>query len=383
MPFATDSTGVCSVFCDADAVVIGHDPGATALRCYGFTEKRDDKTAAYAGIPVGELSCVMGDSKTLIDNYINIISRYDKSIIVFAGTPVSTLLNFDLKGLARQLEEKTGKTVLAFSTTGNRYYDKGMADVFSAILGRFAATNASAVCESIYHEGCIKNAVDTAPGVNLLGLNTLDIPWKRAPELIKAKISEAGYNVLSVWGMESDIKNWEKSASGALNVVCSASAYRAAERMKQTYGIPYVMLYDLIFDDESISENKFSSEISVLIIGEQVYANGLRKALKKMGASNVDAAGFFDMNKSYMEKNDVSLRAEDDLERLIAEREYNLIVGDPLFSFFISKDSDCVLFPVKHPPVSGNFSRKMRSFDPYDKEFFKELCLVSHSISME
>lgn len=383
MPFATDSTGVCSLFCDADAVVIGHDPGATALRCYGFTEKRDDKTAAYAGMPVGELSCVMGDNEMLIDNYMSIINRYSKNMVAFVGTPVSTLLNFDLRGLAKQLEKRTGATVMAFSTTGNKYYDRGLSDAFSVIFDRFVKENDRT---EVGDDAAVAlNESSERRGINLLGLNTLDIPWNDAYECIRRKAGDAGYDVLSVWGMQSDRQKWEKSASAELNVICSASAYRIAERMKQRYGIPYVTLDELMLPlaDDIISGNTFSDKISVLVIGEQLYANGIRKALKAMGAANVDVAGFFDMNRNYMEKNDAALKSENDLEKLLAERRYDLIIGDPLFRFFINKKSNCVLFPVKHPPVSGNFSRKMRSYDPYDKYFFRELCSVSHSIAGE
>lgn len=38
MPFATASIGVCSMFCDVDALIIGHDPKTTAIKSYNRTE---------------------------------------------------------------------------------------------------------------------------------------------------------------------------------------------------------------------------------------------------------------------------------------------------------------------------------------------------------
>ena len=100
MPFATDSTGVCSLFCDADAVVIGMDPGATAVRCYPFTERRKDQRARYKGIHIGEIDVAMGKLDESVGRLKLLIDEEEGYAIVVSGTNSME----DMERIAENLE---------------------------------------------------------------------------------------------------------------------------------------------------------------------------------------------------------------------------------------------------------------------------------------
>ncbi len=398
LPFATDSTGVCSIFCDSDSVVIGHDPGATVLRCYGFTEKREDRRAAYEGMRISEMCCVMGSDEELMEKYRQILQRFPAKQAVFVGTPVAALLGIDLKGLAARLEKEKGLPVLAFPTTGNRYYDKGMSEAFLVIYERLKGGGRR---DGIRKAGTIQTKV------NLLGLNSLDFPWESVRTQIRHWLQDDGCEIVSVWGTESDPERWMRCSQADKNIVCSVSGLAVAEKMKNEWKIPYATLDEYLSERLGMSyrfdklngsgqfggfgrlqtesqpkrgQGAFPEGISILIIGEQVLSSCIRLILRKRGAQNVHIAGFFIMESERMEEGDVSLSGEDDLEKLLRYGGYDLIISDPLFQMFGDVCPDSLFFPIVHPPVSGNYGRLYSHWNPGDADTLKELCRIAESL---
>lgn len=256
LPFATDSTGVCSLFCDSDSLVIGHDPGATALRCYAFTEEREDQRAHYAGMPMGETDMVLEHSEKRLEEYLQKVKETQPKQVVLVGSPVSSMLHVDLKEAARALEAETGLPVLYIPTTGNRYYDHGLSDAFRMLYEHLisdasgrrnpAAGQADARTggQAALRQDPAPSPEETMETVNLLGFQTLDFPDPGERDLLLRRLERSGYRIGSIWGMHCVPENLERTREADWNLVCSISGLALAERMKETCGIPYRFLWE-------------------------------------------------------------------------------------------------------------------------------------------
>lgn len=366
MPFATDSTGVCSLFCDADAVVVGMDPGATAVRCYPFTEQRQDKTARYKGMQVGELDAVVGKLDESLDR-LHLLTDEDRAeFIVLVGTPVASMIGVDLKALARRFEKESGRTVMGFSTTGNRYYDEGMSEALRSIYDRhFRQYGDSEKTDNPFLNENEKKETGQLKAISLLGWNTLDFPEETLRNKVMEHLEQHHMRICSIWGMKTTGENWRHLPEADLNVVCSASGYRLAEKIKKNHGIPFVFLDELLEKTgglELLDGNLLIPEQCrrVLIIGEQITSNALRRRIRELDRLSGNTrreivnAGFFLMNSKQMEEQDIRLKSEDDLKRLLTEGAFDLVIGDPMFR--LMADSTRRFISRKHPPVSGSFA---------------------------
>lgn len=370
MPFATDSSGVCSLFCDADAVVIGMDPGATAVRCYPFTERRKDKRARYKGIHIGEIDAAMGKLDESVDRLKLLIDDEETGQIVLVGTPVASLIGVDLKALSRRLEKESGRRVMGFSTTGNRYYDEGLSDAYRVIYDRIRKEESpGAASEERKKEESLQDREEYRT-VSLLGFDTLDYPDEMERQRILEHIEENQMRIGSIWGFRSGVSEWERALQADLNVVCSASALRLAERMEKDRGIPFVLLDDLLEKTGGLgivaSGLRIPKDMErILIIGEQITSSALRKHIRSCCREaegrepEIVSAGFFLEHKKLMEGKDVKLKSEEDLITLLSRNHFDLVIGDPMFRLLTDHDQN--FFMRIHPPVSGGFADQFMS----------------------
>lgn len=364
MPFATDSTGVCSLFCDADAVVIGMDPGATAVRCYPFTERRKDQRARYKGIHIGEIDAAMGKLDESVGRLKLLIDEEEAGQIVLVGTPVASLTGVDLKALARRLEKASGRRVMGFSTTGNRYYDEGLSDAFRTIYERIRKEersdelSAEGKTESLQGERSYRT-------VNLLGFNTLDYPGEWERQKILEHIEDHQMRIGSIWGIRSGFSEWKRALQADLNIVCSASALRLAEKMEKEGKIPFILLDELLEQTGGLELLASGLQIPehperILIIGEQIRSGSLRKYIRSRcletegRAPEIVNAGFFLTHKKLMEEMDRKLKSEEELITLLTRDPFDLVIGDPLFRLLANPGQNYIM--QNHPPVSGGFA---------------------------
>jgi hypothetical protein len=93
-----------------------------------------------------------------------------------------------------------------------------------------------------------------------------------------------------------------------------------------------------------------------LIIGEQLCANALRRALQAGGyAGRIAVASFFAMDSTQMQESDIPLKSEEQLRALLSTDIYRHVIGDPLFRPLCVSQS---FTPRPHPAVSSKLHWK-------------------------
>ena len=337
VPFATDTNGACSLFLDVPALVIPQDSNGSASTMRRMMHG-DDYEISINALNMVDTVYVLGNEDTFQDCMQDLDERTGQDFVVLVHGPVSCLLGMDLRHRAALLEERVGKPVYLIETTGNEYYDKGLEKAFAFAYETFTAPVAEV------DAGAAQGTAQD--GLNLLGLNHIDYePEVRAAVVAAA---EKSGSLLSVWGSRDGQAQWQQAAAARRNVVCSASALKLARRFKKDFGCEFVCLDELDWLDGWADGLQLEGAPRVLVIGEQVKSNLLRRLLKRMGADSVQVASFFAMDRAIKQPADIKLRDEQEFKQLVGDPQaFDLIIGDASLARFCA--SPC--FTLTHLPA--------------------------------
>ena len=134
--------------------------------------------------------------------------------------------------------------------------------------------------------------------------------------------------------MDSGLAELYSAQKAVRNVVCSVSGLEAARALEKM-GVP--MDAGFFLDDEEEKAGKKVSGKRVLLVHQQIMACSIREWMRKKWPDlQIDCALFFQMDKAFMEENDVKMDSENDWIDLIKKRNYDVIAGDPIFKRAIS-----------------------------------------------
>ncbi|MCL0080197.1 hypothetical protein M1O19_02570 [Dehalococcoidia bacterium] len=352
-PFAPDYSGVCSVLFELGGIVVIHDASGCTGNFTAYDEPRwyGSSSAVFSG-ELREVDAIFGNDEKLIDKVENAVRALGRRFVAIVGSPAPMVIGTDYRALAHILSQRTGLPVLTFDVNGTCYYDKGASLTFLE-LARLFVKSASISIET---------------GVNIIGATPLDLGNKHQVKKLVSLITSAGCRVVSCWAMGSTLDDIAQSAQARLNVVTSWAGLEAARYMECEYGIPYMVGLPLgrvpsrcfvdnirsslgLGGEPPVSQNTDEPVAGVhnaLVIGEQVMSNAVRDCLRMdMGIANVTVASFLSMDGVLMEKADAYLNGEDALSALVSERQYDIIVGDPLYRDLVTPfGGDCfVAFP--------------------------------------
>ncbi|MEA1961469.1 MAG: nitrogenase component 1 [Bacillota bacterium] len=357
-PFAPDYSGVCSVLFELGGIVVVHDAGGCTGNVTGYDEPRwyGNSSAIYSS-ELREIDAVTGDDEKFLIKLEDAISVLERNFVALLGSPAPMVIGTHFKALAHILTKKTGLPVLAFDTNGINYYDSGSSMAFLELARAF-----------------VKPAMDRACNkVNIIGATPLDIGKQQNIEKLIFILNTAGYEVISCWGMGSTLETIAGSAEAGANIVVSRSGMDAARYMEKEYGIPFIARLPIgnktterfVSDLDSLmsgskrtailqDESLLKRQEKVLVIGEQLRANAIRDCCKlDMGMTEVDVASFFTMDKLLIEESDICLEQENDLRSLTDEKQYDFIVGDPLYEELLAEDSKSRFIAFPHVALSS------------------------------
>lgn len=354
-PFASDYSGVCSTLFELGGLVVILDGGGCSVNFTNYDEPRWYGSACtFFSSELREIDAVLGDDEKLLRKLENAIQIKKRQFVTIIGTPSPMVIGTDYEALARILSRKMKLPVLTFDTKGMNYYDTGISIALLEIARRFVKPASSRI-ES---------------GINIIGATPLDIGNDRHIKKLAALLTNVGCRVVSCWAMGSTLDGIAQSAGARLNIVVSHAGLEAARYMEREHGIPYFAgvpigceptgefigkicsLLDLGCKSGPVphAEENLSGGNSrtALVLGEQLMSNAIRHCLRAdMGITKVDVASFFGMEKDLMEKDDNCLAEEDDLTDLISKHQYDVVIGDPLYSDLtaISEKSRFIAFP--------------------------------------
>ncbi len=351
-PMSSDYSGVCSSLFELGGMIVVHDGACCSKNYTEFDEPRPigHDQALYCSA-LREISIITGDDRQLIEKIKKELPAIKPpAFIALIGTPVPALIGTDLEGIAAELESETGIPSFGFNTSGMRYYNEGIEKALVALVHRFTR----------------KPTRPDPLSVNLLGLTPLDYSANGNASSIISWLETGGLHLKCSFMMNSTLEQVQQAAEAAVNLVVSASGFRLADYMKQRWGIPYLAATPMGTDDSLIpavrqaAKGETGSSLQhhdveaggLLIIGDQIIANSIRRRLAELGVKKLTVGSFFGLNRAYTKRFDVDILSEKQLTDMINSETYQAVMGDPLLRS-IPAVNRMPFFEAPHMAVSG------------------------------
>ncbi len=354
-PFAPDISGASSVLYEMGGILVICDAGGCTGNVCGFDEPRWFlKRSCIFSAGLRDMDAVFGRDDRLAAKLEEACSQIEAAFVCVIGTPVPAVIGTDYRALKRMLETKVHLPVFTVETTGIRQYDAGEEMAYMELFRTFAQKQAA-----------------VRPGtVGILGATPLDVSDLDVQGKLRHVLSGEGIREVYCYGMGDGLSKVQKAGEVEKNLVLSPAALAAAKYLEAQFGTPYEARYPLAerllsdamekTDVRMILQNaengtweKQGRYANILILHQQVLANGLRKALqKRLGPeSRITVASFFLMKDEWMENGDIRLREEEELFRLAEDGAYTLVAADGIFRPMFGKD--VAFIDIPHFACSG------------------------------
>lgn len=382
-PFAPDQSGAAAVLCEFHGLIIILDAGGCAGNICGFDEPRwfDSRSAIFSA-GLRDMDAILGRDDRLVEKIGKACEKLSAEFIAVIGTPVPAVIGTDYKALSRMIEKKTGIPALTIDTDGTKLYDVGEKKTWKELFKKFAAER------------------EAEPGrVGIIGATPLEFGGIYEKDFLKSYFKEKGYQKVVCYGMGDGLESVREAASAEKNIVISPSGIAAAKYLKQKFGTPYELFCPPEIIPEwkeqqiqrendaetgvgtnkaedagaekteqkipTIYRNRLTGK-KILIVHQQILANTLRKELTKELTEelrenrdgvpendiNIHVASWFMMEKSQKEEGDILLKEEDDWISLIKEKNYDVIIADPLLKKAVPFYKG-VWYDLPHFAISG------------------------------
>ena len=327
-PFAPDQSGAVSVLYELGGLVVICDAGGCTGNVCGFDEPRWH-TARSAVFSAGlrDMDAIMGRDDKLVDELVDASTKIDAHFAAVVGTPVPSVIGTDYRALRRMSERRGTLPTITVDATGMELYDVGAEKAYLALFDRFATE---------------RLAVE--PGrVGVLGANPLELSATTADALRAAVPGAVCY------GMGAGFEDVCRASSVERNLVVAPSGLKVARLLEERFGTPFEVRDPLA---AALADGIDVAGKRVLVVHQQVTANSLRDELRARGAAEVACATWFMCKRELAEPQDVRLSEESDLRRLVAEGDFDVLVGDPTL-WRIVGDFRGTLVDVPQFAVSG------------------------------
>ena len=343
-PFAPDYGGICSVFYGGDGMSVIHDASGCTINFTSYDEPRFASSPSRVFCSqLRELDAALGDDEKLINKVLTAAAELKPRFIALVGSSVPMLIGTDLKGIAREIEQRSGITTAGFPATGIGLYDAGASDAQLWLLKKYLKT------------GTRKG------GTVLTGDDALSLSGTGNREIAVKRLGEAGINVTASVG-QGDCSGDIERAFEADSVLCvSSTGLRAAEYLSRTLGIPMACGFPMgrKSADAIAARLRGGSQGTypagdVLYLGDAVIGASLREELALgYGITGITVADVF----SHLSRvSDMDLDTERAAEEEINSGKYRAVIADPVFGSLIHNGAEMIALPCT--PVSGGIYGK-------------------------
>ena len=354
-PFAGDYSGAAAVFYGMNALTVLLDASCCTRNYVEYDEPRwGQGEEAVFSAQLRTVEVALGDDRRLIARIREAAETLRPSLIAVLGTPISAVTGADLKSIALRLEKSLGIPCIGLETTGFHTYEVGVDLAMTALLDRFAEPGEK-----------------SSRGINLLGLTPMDFGTGESLASLRDAFGAAGMEIVCSMAMGGALDAVKMAGHAGLNVVLSAAALGTARAMRQRFGIPFVAGLPMGKEgtsqlismcDETLQDGKdrFMNgpatgkvEDTILFLGDQVWGNALRCAMRLQGRQErLYVSSFFAWEESAAHPGDVHLRDEQALQALLRNYPDAAVCCDPLFRLLPEMEKHR-LIPFTHPAVSG------------------------------
>ena len=359
---APDYSGVCSAMFDLGGMSVIHDASGCTGNYTGYDEPRwyGTKSMVYCS-GLREIDAVLGRDDKLIDNIIKASEYTDPTCYSLIGSPVPMVIGSDMKGIAHEIETLTGVPAFGFATNGLGLYNKGVSEAMLAVIKRFLKPSSEKFDK----------------GINILGTTPIDFSANSNAEDLCDKLQNKGYRVVGKLMMGASIGQIENLTMAQVNLVVTESGLDAAKFLYENYQIPYVVgmftgtddseLFELIEMTRKDGINRVlgqrvdscgssfdKKDRKVLIVGEQVLGNSIRRAACKLEPGiDIVVGTMTGLRKEIANEGDLDITGEENLLEILDGGEYSILVGDPLFEDLLDTANQIKLIEIPHVALSS------------------------------
>ena len=342
-PFSPDISGAVSVLFELGGMLVILDAGGCAGNVCGFDEPRwfSQRSAVFSA-GLRDMDAILGRDDKLMEKIGDALESVDADFIGLIGTPVPSVIGTDFQALKRMAEKRFGLPAVTIDANGMETYEKGQEKAYLAVLKlcEEARENPDSPAGKLFVG---REEMNFRAGI--LGATPLDLPAADSAALLSRRLEERGEGKSISLGYGSGLAAFGALPAAEKNIVISPSALAAAEYLQKKYGTPYECGF---FPEQKVPETG-----RTLIIHQQIFADSLRCAMRlSRHGAEADVASFFRMNAP-AEEGDVRLKGEEDLLTLVRERDYDTVMGDPLF-YRLLKNEKIHYVNLPHFAVSGS-----------------------------
>ena len=336
-PFAPDYSGAVGVLFGMGGLVVLCDPGGCSGNVCGYDEPRfyGGSQALYSAA-LRDMDTIFGKDDLLERKILLAASERDYRFIALVGTPVVSVIATDLKGLCRLLSRKTGLPVISVDTHGMDLYDRGAQKAWTALLNlmdRPRAAGGEPEC------------------VGVLGAAPLDMPSRLSLDAFRECVCAALPGApVRFYG------TLEPMDCVTRHVVVSPSGLKAARAMRDRWGIPYSVSFPMNPEFGRVLKELDrigAAPEKILVVHQQVLADGLRRHILARGGSSVEVGSWFIMDGELTVPGDLSFSDEDEFVETAEKGGYGLIIADPLMRRAL-KNFKGRFIDLPHFAVSGD-----------------------------
>ena len=346
-PFASDCAGACAALygCGLPVLLLGSRCCITGY-AQGDEPRWERDRQPVVGAPLYDSDVVFGGVDAVAAYVTEAAERFAAPAVVLVGSPVPAMAGFDLAGMGREVLARTGIAVITVATTGCASYERGIERALFALVEHG--------CDCV---PALRDAGERHPCVGLVGATPLD--WGQADYAwFEECLQREGIAVGVRLGMGG---RWEDAAHVLgvdCNIALSMAGARVARRVEKRWGIPWFAAD--VAGEEGVGRTverirgcaaqgdlprgpagEMAEGPRVLVVGDQVHANSLRRAYE--GAhpgAFVRVGSFFGLERGLRRPCDVVFADDWACVQHVRTGAYGLVVGDPLLKELMDQYGD-------------------------------------------
>ncbi|MCR4945412.1 MAG: oxidoreductase [Lachnospiraceae bacterium] len=358
--YTGDVSGAASALYELGGMVVIHDPSGcnSTYNTHDETRWYDRDSLIYIS-GLSQREAIFGDDKKFIDDIADAAGKLKPGFIALLSSPIPFMNGTDFNAIAKLVEDRTGILTFPVQTNGMHDYLVGAGNAFEAVAKHLVRDKVRPVRQQ-------------AVKINILGLTPLDFTGGAATHITEA-LSDAGFDIVSTWSRGCAFEDVARSGEADVNLVVSATAYKAAQVLREKYGIPCVVgcptgdlaniVYDMIKESSTDREDRIAYSCShntvktsgkkILLIGEAVKMDSLAWALEERYEVTAKVACPLELNTvnaaALLRDGDVMCDGEEEIEDRIKGEKY--IIADPMYSLILPDDAKILGLP--HLAFSG------------------------------
>ena len=406
--YTADVSGVCSALYELGGMTVMHDPSGCNSTYNTHDEIRwydQDSLIFISGLT--DIDAIMGNDEKFLHDIEEAAEELQPKFIALASSPIPFMNGTDFPGLARALTVGTGSPAFSVPTSGMHDYVYGAGIALAEIAKYFTGAgdeknkggsgkliktddekipdsiDKSVKCEEIKSE-------ESRWKLNLLGVTPLDFGPQAIVDIMKKRLEDCGWEIISTWAMGDTLETLSKAGEADVNLVVSSVGIPTANVLREKFGTPFLVgtpvdgyvekisdalmqvvekdtgecrsgreTFDLwkVTPDQVIYISTEPVQPDITVIGEPVTMGSLAAAIEHKYEKKVQLLCPLEITEGILRKGDQAIQGEEAMEERL--KTAKIIIADPLYRSICPETAR--FYDLPHIAFSGRiYLRKIK-----------------------